>query len=101
MLGLAVAWWPLVAPWMTARVRAQRVDVDAKWLKIRGRWQSGFVGFAGPTALPVLAALLPSRGQWACRWVDAPLRQLKHVPRVLITDGLQAYAALRPAAKHL
>ena len=101
VLGLAVAWWPLVAPWMTARVRAQRVDVDAKWLKIRGRWQSGFVGFAGPTALPVLAALLPSRGQGACRWVDAPLRQLKPVPRVLITDGLQAYAALRPAAKHL
>jgi len=39
------------------------------------------------TELPVLAALLPSRGQWACRWVGRQLRQLKHVPKVLITDG--------------
>ena len=39
------------------------------------------------TELPVLAALLPSRGQWACRWVGRQLRQLNKVPKVLITDG--------------
>src|SRR2546422_388523 len=54
-----------------------------------------------PTELPVLAALLPSRGQWACRWVGRQLRQLKKVPKVLITDGLQAYAYLVPGAKHV
>src|SRR6266850_2355756 len=64
---------------------------------------------ADPTALaalvtpelPLLAALLPSRGQWACRWVGRQLRQLKNVPQVLITDGLQAYAYLVPGAKHV
>jgi transposase-like protein len=54
-----------------------------------------------PTELPVLAALLPSRSQWACRWVGAQLRQLKQMPQVLITDGLQAYAYLLPAATHV
>jgi transposase-like protein len=54
-----------------------------------------------PTELPVLAALLPSRSQWAGRWVGAQLRQLKKMPQVLITDGLQAYASLLPAAKHV
>jgi hypothetical protein len=54
-----------------------------------------------PTELPVLAALLPSRSQWAGRWVGAQLRQLKKMPQVLITDGLQAYASLLLAAKHV
>lgn len=101
VVGLAVALWPLVSHWITERVRAQRVYVDEKWLKIRGRWQYWFVVLDVPTELPVLAALLPSRGQWACRWVGAQLRQLKQVPRVLITDGLPAYAYLLPAAKHM
>jgi hypothetical protein len=54
-----------------------------------------------PTELPVLAALLPSRGPWACRWVGRQLRLLKKVPQVIITDGLQAYAYLVPSAKHV
>jgi hypothetical protein len=33
------------------------------------------------TELPVLAALLPSRSQWACRWLGRQLRQLKKVPQ--------------------
>ncbi|MGH8056914.1 MAG: DDE-type integrase/transposase/recombinase [Candidatus Entotheonellia bacterium] len=77
------------------------VYVDEKWLKIRGRWHYWFVVLDVPTELPVLAALLPSRGQWACRWVGAQLRQLKNIPRVILTDGLQAYAYLLPAAKHV
>src|SRR4029434_9626275 len=60
-----------------------------------------FVVLDVSTELPVLAALLPSRGQWACRWVGRQLRQLKKVPKVLITDGLQAYASLVPGAKHV
>ena len=82
--------WPRSCQWMGERVNASMVDVDEKWLKIRGRWQYWFVVLDVPTELAVLAALLPSRGQWACRWIGAPLRQLKHVPKVLITDGLPA-----------
>jgi hypothetical protein len=77
------------------------VSVDEKWLKIRGRWYYWFVVLDVSTELPVLAALLPSRGQWACRWVGRQWRQLKKVPQVLITDGLQAYAYLVPGAKHV
>ena len=77
------------------------VSVDETWRKLRGRWYSWFVVWAGPTELPVLAVLLPARGQWACRWVGRPWRQLNNVPQVLITDGLQAYAYLAPRATHV
>lgn len=101
VLGLALALWPLIYRWIAERVTASMVYVDEKWLKIRGRWSYWFVVLDVPTELPVLAALLPSRGPWACRWVGRQLRQLKKVPRVLITDGLQAYAYLVPGAKHV
>jgi len=101
VLGLALALWPLISRWLGERVHASMVHVDEKWLKIRGRWHYWFVVLDVPTELPVLAALLPSRGQWACRWVGRQLRQLKKVPQVLITDGLQAYAYLVPGAKHV
>lgn len=101
VVGLALALWPLIYQWIGERVKAQRVYVDEKWLKIRGRWQYWFVVLDVPTELPVLAALLPSRSQWACRWIGRQLRLLKQVPRVIITDGLQAYASLVPGAKHV
>src|SRR6266852_2528217 len=94
VLGLALALWPLISHWLRARVKAQMVYVDEKWLKIRGRWHYWFVVLDVATELPVLAALLPSRSQWACRWLGRQLRLLKQVPQVLITDGLQAYASL-------
>ncbi len=101
VLGLALALWPLLSRWIGERVKASMVSVDEKWLKIRGRWYYWFVVLDVPTELPVLAALLPSRGQWACRWVGRQVRQRKKVPKVLITDGLQAYASLAPGAKHV
>ena len=101
VLGLALALWPLISRWLGERVKASMVYVDEKWLKIRGRWYYWFVVLDVSSELPVLAALLPSRGQWACRWVGRQLRQLKKVPKVLITDGLQAYAYLVPGAKHV
>jgi transposase-like protein len=101
VLGLALALWPLISRWIGERVKASMVSVDEKWLKIRGRWYYWFVVLDVSTELPVLAALLPSRGQWACRWVGRQLRQLKKVPKVLITDGLQAYAYLVPGAQHV
>jgi hypothetical protein len=87
IVGLAVALWPLVYQWIGERVKAQMVYVDEKWLKIRGRWHYWFVVLDVTTELPVLGALLPSRSQWACRWLGAQLCQLKKIPRVIITDG--------------
>lgn len=49
----------------------------------------------------MLAALLPSRSQWACRWLGVQLRRLHKVPQVIITDGLQAYAYLAQGAQHV
>ena len=77
VLGLALALWPIVSQGLVERVQAHKVDVDEKWLKIHGRWQSWFVVFDVSTELPVLGALLPSRRQWACRWIGAQRRQLK------------------------
>jgi transposase len=77
------------------------VYVDEKWLKIRRRGQYGFVVLDVSTKLPVLAALPPSRSQWACRWIGRQLHGLKKVPRVVITDGLQAYEYLVPGAQHV
>src|SRR5262249_1289408 len=101
VLGLALALWPLIAHWIRARVKAQMVYVDEKWLKSRGRWHYWFVVLDVTTERPVLAALLPSRSQWACRWLGRQLCLLKHVPQVIITDGLQAYAYLAQGARHV
>src|SRR5215510_3298435 len=90
VVGLAVALWPLVHQGIAERVKAHRVYIDEKWLKIRGRWHYWFVVLDVPTELPVLAALLPSRSQWACRWLGRQLRRRKKVPQVLSTDGLPA-----------
>jgi hypothetical protein len=90
VLGVALALWPLVSQWIRERVNAQMVYGDEKWLKIRGRWQYWFVVLDVPTELPILAALLPSRSQWTCRWIGQQLHGLKQVPQVLITDGLPA-----------
>ena len=82
--------WPLISRWLGEHVKASMVSGDEKWLKIRGRWYDWCVVLDVATELPVLAALLPSRGQWACRWVGRQWRQRKKVPQVLITEGLQA-----------
>jgi transposase-like protein len=101
VVGLALALWPIIAQGIVERIKAQMVYVDEKWLKVRGRWHYWFIVLDVTTELPVLAALLPSRRQWACRWLGWQLRQLKKVPHVIITDGLQAYAYLVPGAKHV
>ena len=77
------------------------VSGDEKWRTIRGRWHSWCVVVDVATALPVLAALLPSRSPWACRWIGRHLRLLTHVPRAIMTDGFQASASLLPGATHV
>jgi transposase-like protein len=72
---------------MLVRVKARMVYVDETWLKIRGRWHSWSVGLETATALPGLAVLLPSRRNWACRWLGRQLRRLRKGPHVIITAG--------------
>lgn len=91
MLGLAVSVWPILYEWVLEKVKARLVYVDEKWIKIRGQWHYWFVVLDGETELPVLAALLPSRSRWACRWVGIRLRRIGQMPKVVITDGLLAY----------
>lgn len=91
MLGLAVNLWPILYQWILDRVKARMVYVDEKWIKIKGKWHYWFVVLAAETELPVLAALLPSRSRWACRWVGMMLRRIGQMPKVVITDGLLAY----------
>jgi hypothetical protein len=93
--------WPVVSHGIGARVKAHMVDVDEQWLTIQGRWHEWFVVLDVTTELPVLAAFLPSRSQWACRWLGRQRRWLTNVPQVLMTDGWQADADLVPGAKHV
>ena len=76
------------------------VYVEEKWLKIRERWQYWVVVLDVTTELPMLAAILPSRSQWACRWLGRQLHRLKQGARAMSTDGSPTYAYLVPGAKH-
>jgi transposase-like protein len=96
-----VALAPLLYQWIVQRVKATKVYVDEKWLKIRGQWHYWYVVLDVDTELPVVTALLRSRTKWACRWVGCLLRQLGKLPRVVITDGCLAYEALLNGAKHV
>ena len=105
MLGLVLVLWPIVYKWILDNVKAQAVYMDEKWLKIRGKWLYWFVVLDTQTGLPVLAALLPSTGKWACRWVGIMLKRIGKIPRVIITDGLPGYshvvAVMKRKVKHI
>lgn len=101
IMGLALSLWPTVYGWILDRVKAKMVYIDEKWIKIRGRWRYWYVVLDVETELPVLAALLPSRTRWACRWLGCQLNRIKKVPHLIITDGLRAYDHLWPGVKHV
>jgi transposase-like protein len=105
MLGLVLVLWPIVYRWILDNVRAKAVYIDEKWLKIRGKWLYWFVVLDTETGLPVLAALLPSTGKWACRWVGVMLKRIGKVPKVIITDGLSSYShvmtVMKKKVKHI
>ncbi|MFC1716801.1 DDE-type integrase/transposase/recombinase [Candidatus Poribacteria bacterium] len=90
--SLVLVFWPIVYKWILDNVKARTVYIDEKWLKIRGRWRYWFVVLDTETGLPVLAALLPSTGKWACRWIGVMLKRIGKIPRVIITDGLSSYS---------
>jgi transposase-like protein len=105
VIGLAVTLFPVIQAWMVQHVKATRVALDEKWLKIRKHWHYWFVTLDEATGLPVCISLLPTRTTWACCWVLVTLKRLGKFPRAVITDGLAGYAAsvpvVFPTATHL
>lgn len=91
MIGLSIELFPLVYRWIYDKVRANIVYIDEKWLKVRGKWYYWFVVLDSETGLPVLASLLATKSQWACRWIGVKLKQMGKIPREVITDGLPGY----------
>jgi transposase-like protein len=91
MIGLSLELFPLVYRWIYDNVKANIVYIDEKWLKIRGKWYYWFVVLDSDTGLPVLASLLGTKSQWACRWIGVKLKQMGKIPRKIITDGLPGY----------
>jgi transposase-like protein len=101
ILGLSLSLWPVVYGWIVDKVKARIVYVDEKWLKICGKWHYWFVVLDDQTGLPVLASLLSSKGEQACRWIGCMLKRIGKMPGVIITDGLLGYRYLAEGARHI
>jgi len=70
------------------------VNIDEKWLKIKGKWHYWFVVLDKETGLPLISSLMASKSKWSLRWIAEKLKQLKKIPRILITDGMLGYDCL-------
>jgi transposase-like protein len=101
ILGASLQLWPIVSLWIKQQVNGTIVCLDEKWIKIRGTWYYWFVVLDHDTGLPIVASLLATKSQWACRWIGVQLRRVGVVPKVLITDGLLSYSHVLAGAKHL
>jgi transposase-like protein len=81
------------------------VAVDEKWIKIAGLWWYLFVAVDHVSGLPLHVALLPSNATPYCKLFLLQLKALGYRPKVIITDGWDAYvtAIVRvfPNAQHL
>jgi transposase-like protein len=92
-------------------VQAQQVgfsgqaEVDEKWLKIGGVWWYLFAAVDSVTGYPLHVALYPSNSGSYCTLFLLELKHLGYVPRVIITDGWDAYVRaiprVFPHAEHL
>lgn len=81
------------------------VAVDEKWVTIEGKWWYLFVAVDQVSGFPLHAALLPSNATDYCTLFLLQLQALGYQPKVIITDGWEAYvgalAAVFPQAQHL
>ncbi len=81
------------------------VAVDEKWIKIAGVWWYLFVAVDHVSGLPLHVALLPSNATSYCVLFLLQLKALGYRPKVIITDGWDAYvtaiARVFPNAEHL
>jgi transposase-like protein len=82
-----------------------RVAVDEKWVKIQGKWWYLFVAVDAVSGFPLHAKVLPSNAGEYCRLFLLQLKALGYQPKVVITDGWDAYvkamADVFPRAQHL
>jgi hypothetical protein len=81
------------------------VAVDEKWIKIAGGWWYLFVAVDHISGFPLHIALLPSNATLYCALFLLQLKALGYAPKVIITDGWDAYvtaiARVFPQAQHL
>jgi transposase-like protein len=81
------------------------VAVDEKWLKIAGVWWYLFVAVDHVSGFPLHVALWPSNATPYCELFLLQLKALGYHPKVIITDGWDAYvkaiARVFPNAQHL
>jgi transposase-like protein len=81
------------------------VAVDEKWIKIAGLWWYLFVAVDHVSGLPLHVTLLPSNATPYCALFLLQLKVLGYHPKVIITDGWDAYvqaiARVFPNAQHL
>jgi len=103
--GLGLEIWSIVYEWIRKQIKATMVYIDEKWLKIQGKWHYWFVVLEARTGIPILTSLLGTRGKWACWWIGYQLKQLGQIPKVFITDGMEAYGYIKEVlggcVKHL
>ena len=101
VIGLTYQLWPEVSSMLLTHIKATKVYIDEKWIKIGGKWHYWFVVLDHQTQLPLLASLLTTRSQWACRWIGIQLKRMGQLPKVIITDGLASYRHVTCGVKHL
>ena len=81
------------------------VAVDEKWIKIAGVWWYLFAAVDHVSGMPLHVALFPANSRAYCRLFLLQVKQLGYGPKVLITDGWDAYvtaiAQVFPQAQHL
>ncbi len=81
------------------------VAVDEKWVQIQGVWWYLFVAVDHVSGVPLHAKLLPSNAGPYCRLFLLQLKALGYHPKVIITDGWEAYvkaiADVFPQTQHL
>ncbi len=104
-------WFSQLAPLGWTWVQAQKaafsgkVEADEKWIKIGGVWWYLFAAVDSVTGYPLHLAIYPSNSGAYCKLFLLELKQLGYSPRVIITDGWNAYlraiAEVFPQAEHL
>jgi len=99
ILSLALALFPIVYEWIKESVKGSVVYIDEKWVKIKGKWHYWFVVLDSKTGLPIVAELLGSRTENACKWIAHKLVDIGKLPRVIITDGMAAYRSMTQVLK--
>lgn len=101
IIGLSLCLWPIIYKWILEKVKASKVYVDEKWLKINKKWYYWFVVIDQETEIPILSSLQESRTKWAVEWIGAKLKMLGFQIRYVMSDGLSAYREMVEGAQHL